>query len=275
VAGNWYAQNFSYDSRDRNIAIAVQDGNRKGETQYLYNALGERVSKERTGAGRDHADSHGHARYIYDGQGLLLAEATDGQATKDYVYIDGLPVAVLDGGQVFYIHTDHLGSPQKMTDERQQIVWDRVSKPFGDTLAIAGTANLNLRFPGQYHDAETGLDYNLFRSYNSEIGGYTQSDPIGLGGGLNTFGYAGQNPVNSVDPLGLNAAMCTANGNQNANQQDDNPLLQNVIGYNNCHSAYARCMAFGGSIGRCWLSRQTCLSSGLPTIFGPGIVGKN
>ncbi|TAL40201.1 MAG: hypothetical protein EPN97_00550 [Alphaproteobacteria bacterium] len=202
-AGNWYAQSFTYDSRDRNIAVAVQDGNRKGDTRYLYNALGQRVSKERTGAGRDHVDSHGHARYIYDGQGLLLAEETDGQATKNYVYIDGVPVAVMDGGQVHYIHTDQLATPQKMTDERQQIVWNRVSKPFGETFSIAGTASLNLRFPGQYHDAESGLDYNYFRTYSPALGRYTQSDPIGLMGGINTYAYVGQNPVNWADPAGL------------------------------------------------------------------------
>jgi RHS repeat-associated protein len=204
-AGNWYEQSFTYDSRDRNVAVSVRDGNRKGTITYLYNALGERVSKERRGAGRDHKESHGHARYIYDPEGRLLAEATDGQATKNYVYIDNLPVAVMDGGNVYYIHADHLGAPQKMTDDRQQIVWHRLAKPFGETFAIAGTATLNLRFPGQYHDAETGLDYNYFRSYNSKLGRYTQSDPIGLAGGLNTFGYVGQNPVMWIDPTGRNA----------------------------------------------------------------------
>lgn len=203
-AGKWYSQDFIYDSRDRNIGVTVRDGDKTGDTQYLYNALGERVSKERTGAGRDHEESHGHARYIYDREGRLLAEATDGQATKNYVYIGNLPVAVMDGGNVYYIHADHLGAPQNMTDDRQQIVWDRLSKPFGETFTIAGSASLNLRFPGQYHDAETGLDYNLFRSYDPALGRYTQSDPIGLMGGVNTYAYVGANPMSRIDPEGRN-----------------------------------------------------------------------
>ena len=57
--------------------------------------------------------------------------------------------------------------------------------------------------PGQYYDSETGLHYNYFRTYDPSTGRYIESDPIGLKGGLNTYGYIGGNPLNYVDPLGL------------------------------------------------------------------------
>lgn len=62
---------------------------------------------------------------------------------------------------------------------------------------------LNLRFPGQYYDAESGLHYNYFRDYDPETGRYVQSDPIGLQGGLNTYLYANGNSLRYADALGL------------------------------------------------------------------------
>ncbi len=63
----------------------------------------------------------------------------------------------------------------------------------------------NLRFPGQYYDSETGLHYNWHRFYDSETGRYVSADPIGLAGGMNLYSYANQNPINYIDPMGLDA----------------------------------------------------------------------
>jgi len=63
--------------------------------------------------------------------------------------------------------------------------------------------SFNLRYPGQQWDGETGLIYNLNRYYDPPSGRYIQADPIGLDGGWNRFGYAGGNPLNAIDPLGL------------------------------------------------------------------------
>jgi len=62
---------------------------------------------------------------------------------------------------------------------------------------------LNLRLPGQYYDAETGLHYNYFRTYDPATGRYLEADPIGQAGGLNTYSYAAANPLSLVDPSGL------------------------------------------------------------------------
>jgi RHS repeat-associated protein len=101
-----------------------------------------------------------------------------------------------------YVHADHLGQPQKMTDATQAIVWDRVTRPFGETESLTGAATNNQRFPGQYADSESGYAYNYFRDYDPALGRYLQSDPIGLAGGMNTYAYVGGNPVMRVDPTG-------------------------------------------------------------------------
>jgi RHS repeat-associated protein len=61
----------------------------------------------------------------------------------------------------------------------------------------------NLRFPGQYYDAETGKHYNYFRDYDATIGRYLQSDPLGVDAGPNTFAYSEADPLNAFDPYGL------------------------------------------------------------------------
>ena len=61
----------------------------------------------------------------------------------------------------------------------------------------------SLRYPGQYYDEETGLHYNYFRDYDPSTGRYIESDPIGLGGGLNTYAYVSGNPLKNSDPYGL------------------------------------------------------------------------
>jgi RHS repeat-associated protein len=64
--------------------------------------------------------------------------------------------------------------------------------------------SFNLRFPGQYYDVETGTNYNYFRDYDPATGRYVESDPIGLAGGsASTYTYVGEDPIFSIDPLGL------------------------------------------------------------------------
>jgi RHS repeat-associated protein len=72
-----------------------------------------------------------------------------------------------------------------------------------ENYADAPISPINLRFPGQYFDAETGLNYNYYRSYWPLAGRYVQHDPIGLAGGLNPYLYADGNPLTNIDPLGL------------------------------------------------------------------------
>jgi RHS repeat-associated protein len=115
----------------------------------------------------------------------------------------------VDTTSITYLHTDHLATPRKATDEAGAVVWQWDSEAFGNKLPESSGATVNLRFPGQYYDQETGLYYNYFRYYDPATGRYITSDPIGLQGGLNTYGYVGGNPVYWVDPWGLKSWICT------------------------------------------------------------------
>ncbi len=84
------------------------------------------------------------------------------------------------------------------------MVWLGHYSPFGQvTVDPASTVGNNLRFAGQYNDAETGLHYNWHRYYDPITGRYLTPDPIGLDGGINLYVYAGNNPLRFVDPEGL------------------------------------------------------------------------
>jgi len=146
-----------------------------------------------------------------------------GQIEKAYIYLNGQAFAVLDygsdtAGELAYIHADHLGTPQGLSDESGNIVWLADYSPFGLAIVdedpdLDGNAvTFNLRFPGQYYDGETGFHYNYFRDYDPSTGRYVQSDPIGLGGGLNTYGYVYQNPLRYTDPTGEFAPLVVIGG---------------------------------------------------------------
>jgi RHS repeat-associated protein len=89
------------------------------------------------------------------------------------------------------------------TDKGGNTSWKARAESFGKVVSESGTLQLNLRFPGQYYDKETGTHYNYYRDYNPITGRYLQSDPVGLKGGDNIYIYTENNPLNLMDNMGL------------------------------------------------------------------------
>ncbi|MGP9827723.1 RHS repeat-associated core domain-containing protein [Ectopseudomonas khazarica] len=104
-------------------------------------------------------------------------------------------------------HTDHLGTPLRLTGERGQTLWQGEPDDWTAIGQEQGETDQPIRFQGQYHDEESGLYYNRYRYYAAELGRYVTQDPIGLKGGLNTYGYVKGNPVNLIDPTGEEAVI--------------------------------------------------------------------
>ncbi len=168
-----------------------------------YNHFGQRVTKK---AGDRITVYH------YDIDGRMITE-TDlkGHLIKAYVWLHDQPLAMIDvNGSVYYYHNDHLGTPQRMTDSKGMEVWDADYLPFGQADVTIATVENNMRFAGQYYDSETGLHYNYWRFYDPSLGRYLRADPIGLEGGINPYAYVQNNPVNKIDPNGLNPALYEA-----------------------------------------------------------------
>ena len=145
--------------------------------------------------------------YVYDEAGHVIGEYdASGNPVQEHIYLGDRPVAVVQNGNasaVDYVTTDQLNTPRAVTDSSQTVEWSWTSDPFGNDQPT-GSLTYNLRFPGQYYDAETGHDYNYMRDYDPSVGRYIESDPLGVKrAGPNTYGYVGQNPLDAIDPHGL------------------------------------------------------------------------
>ncbi len=198
--------NFTYDRNNRLTQINIQDFiNPNNQTvSYDINYSGQRIRK---------INNNQATIFIYDENSQLIAEYDQNdQIIKEYVDFSGVPVAFIQPkivnnlgvDEMFYIYSDNLGTPRKISDQNNVLQWSwNQNEPFGDSQPIANNLEFNLRFPGQYHDSETNTNYNLFRDYNPHIGRYSQSDPIGLQGGFNSFAYSNNNPVKYFDKYGL------------------------------------------------------------------------
>jgi RHS repeat-associated protein len=177
--------------------------------------------------------------YVYSddnlgGTPVLLGEYGNGGNKSagriEYMYLpleDGtsMPIGLMKANRFYAIQADHLHTPRLIRDDAHKPVWQWAYSAFGDNkpsgllkatpnpkaaitnqpvlLKATNPLEINLRFPGQYFDEESNLNYNYFRTYQPTQGRYTQPDPIGLEGGLNRYKYAESNPLMFTDPLGL------------------------------------------------------------------------
>ena len=204
AAGNTTAftgSNYAFNQRGFMSSRTVSTGS----TYYIHNALGQFIN--RTGVG-------GVIILMYDEAGHIIGDYTSTGALNDEtVWMDDTPVATLRPNgtsvSIYYVHTDHLGTPRKVTRPSDNVLmWRWDPDTFGSLAANAnpsgqGTFVYNLRFPGQFYMAESAGHYNGHRMYDPYVDRYWQSDPIGLAGGLNTYAYAGGSPIYFSDPSGL------------------------------------------------------------------------
>ncbi|MFI7318473.1 RHS repeat-associated core domain-containing protein [Streptomyces venezuelae] len=210
---------YTWDAEDRLTSVVTPDGTK---WRYLYDAWGRRTAKQRLteqGAVAEQID------FTWDGTTLCEQTSHTPGAPESVTLTwdhDGLrPLAQTErkhltdeevDARFYAIVTDLVGTPTELLDEQGDIAWRTRTTLWGTTVWNRGaTAYTPLRFPGQYHDPETGLHYNHFRHYDPETARYLTSDPIGLAGGFAPHSYV-PNPFTGIDPLGLSLLDVSKNG---------------------------------------------------------------
>ncbi|WP_269854293.1 DUF6531 domain-containing protein [Streptomyces sp. RPT161] len=208
---------FSWNAEDRLTAAVTPDGER---WHYVYDPLGRRTAKRRL---TDDGSVAEETTFTWDGTRVAEQTADGGHtATWDYAPGSHRPLSQTDRekptapgsliarlGEPATFHsvvTDLAGTPTELVTPDGAVTWQIRTTLWGTQLPAPTTDETNvdcpLRFPGQYHDPETGLNYNYFRYYDSETSRYLTPDPLGLEPADNNYAYV-SDPHNLIDPLGL------------------------------------------------------------------------
>jgi RHS repeat-associated protein len=216
---------FQYDDRNHLAEEASDDGTR---TTYSYNSMDMLVevawsdrsecwTAEYDGLCRRISKSHGDDRteFYWDGDRLAAEISSSGQlrlyvypneeAFVPFMFIDYESLEADPGtGRPYYVFHNQVGLPLRIEDAEGNTVWRAEEiDPYGMVVSTTESQlRYCLRFPGHYHDEETGLHYNRFRYYKPHLGRYLQSDPGGQSGGINLYAYPA-NPLLHTDVLGL------------------------------------------------------------------------
>jgi len=181
---------YEWDAEDR--LVAVNRVPRRHE--FTYDGFGRRVKMVEKFNGTI-TDTK---QFIWDG--TQIAEERDGanNVTKRF-YSQGEQIA----GSSYYYTRDHLGSVREMTDAAGNVRARYEYDPYGRRTKVAGDLEATFGFTGHYYQPWTKLHLALYRAYDADLGRWLNRDPIEEEGGINLYGYLGNEPLNSMDPLGL------------------------------------------------------------------------
>jgi RHS repeat-associated protein len=197
---------YEWDAEDRLVACTTPDGTR---WTYSYDPLGRRTAKHRmTDDGHTVAET---IRFTWDGTrlteqheehtGITLTWDFEGHRPLTQYERKRLPQGEVDA-RFFAIATDLIGAPCELVSPEGELAWHAKATAWGATgWERTSTAYIPLRFPGQYHDPETGLHHNYFRHYDPETGRYVTPDPLGLAPAPNPVAYV-INPQALTDTFG-------------------------------------------------------------------------
>jgi len=167
--------------------------------EYITDSTGRRVAKKVNGVITK--------AWLYQGALMPVAELdASGNVVSRFVGAGGnVPEYVIKGGVTYRIVTDQLGSVRMVVNASTGVVVQEMKyDEFGVITLDTNPGFTPFGFAGGIYDQDTKLTRFGARDYDAETGRWTSKDPIGFSGGdTNLYGYVLQDPVNGVDPEGL------------------------------------------------------------------------
>lgn len=188
---------YTWDSRNRLSGVTVQDPATPAtvllSATFKYDPLDRRV--ERTINGNT-------TQYIYDGP-QAIAEVNRGSVRNNL--LTGLAIDEVLGryaanGNRVYL-TDALGSVIAQAKDDQTIQNTYAYSPYGEAKTSGNDEDNSVQYTARENDG-TGLMYFRARYYDPVLKRFISEDPIGLGGSMNSYTYANNNPIYYADPNG-------------------------------------------------------------------------
>jgi len=196
---------FTYSEASRIEEITPSAG---GPIELAYDAFGRRVWRN-----MPLGEGIRHFVFLPDGRLLGEYEGATGAGVREYIWMGDRLVASADAaGTLTFIQTGPLGQPLIAMSGAGALTWKGELSPFGELVTSSTGPAPDARFLGQWEEAGSGLYQNWHRTYDASLGRYLEADPLGLAAGQSLYGYAEQDPVNSIDPEGLSAAAAGAAG---------------------------------------------------------------
>jgi RHS repeat-associated protein len=215
-----HATSYAYNSEDRQKEVTLPSGAR---VITKYDAQGRRIEKALLESGQSVPAPENITRYVYDAEDILAMLDGNNQVLQIFTHGPGIdqPLSLRKAdGTEYFIHADGLGSVIAHTDaagvvvERVQYqaygrpVFIDVRGPPPNTPSDHSLTGNPHAYTGREDDHETQSHHYRHRTYDYNRGAFFQEDPISFEGGINLYRYVEANPVNHVDPMGLDTYVC-------------------------------------------------------------------
>lgn len=249
----------SWDFENRLIKAELIKGSEHKTVMFKYDPLGRRIEKKMVTVIGGITKTSTYS-YVYDNEDIVQESlTTDSDTTKTY-FTQGLSIdehlALERNGSFYFYHADGLGSITAITDSAQQVVQSYDYESFGPVKPTTTFAN-SYTFTGREWDKETGLMHYRGRPYDMREGRFMSKDPSSFNGGLNLYGYVQNNPINFIDPDGLEERVSSSSLRSQWEKLHDKPWPKDPATGWNQDVSHKQPLADGGTNKVCNIEPKT------------------